>query len=100
MCVVSMIGDHFEDKWREPFRPYVQPEPYTKTTINWLNGVSQKEFDDLKKEVLEMKELLRKAKLYDEKNNEPDCFVDDKIDFLKKVAALVGVNLEDIFKPK
>lgn len=98
MCVVSMVGDHYNDKWKEPFHPYVNPPG--NTVINWSTGVSQKEFDDLKKEVLEMKELLKKAKLYDEKNNEPDCYIDDKIDFLKKIAALVGVDLEDVFKPK
>ena len=95
-----MIGDHFGDKW-EPFR---QPTPNTPDNpffVNWPTpGPTQAEFDALKKEVTDMKELLKRAKIYDEKNNEPNCEIEDKMDFLRKVAALVGVDLDDVFKPK
>lgn len=47
-----------------------------------------------------MKQLLIKAKIYDEKNNEPNCEMEEKIILLKKVAELVGVNLEEVFKNK
>lgn len=94
MCVVSMIGDHYDDKWREPFNGKLINTGTTYT----FTGVSQKEFDDLKKEVEEMKQLLIKAKIYDEKNNEPDCEVEDKVAFLRKVAEAVGINLEEVFK--
>jgi hypothetical protein len=97
MCVVSFIGNHFEEKWQEPYRPWTSSpaSSYTFTT-----GVSQEEFDKLKKEVLEMKELLKKAKIYDEKNNEPNCEIEEKMEFLRQVAKLVGVDLDDVFKPK
>lgn len=105
MCVVSFIGDHYRDKWRpyhplvpnNPFVPYSAPAaPIQYTTFS--AGVSQEEFDALKKEVLEMKELLKKAKIYDEKNDEPNCEVEDKMEFLRQVAKLVGVDLDDVIK--
>lgn len=45
-----------------------------------------------------MKELLRKAKIYDEKNNEPNCEIEDKMKFLREVAKLVGINLDDVIE--
>lgn len=91
MCVVSMIGDHFHDKWNQP---------YYKEIITNIPEVSKKDFDDLKKEVLEMKELLKKAIKYDKDNNEPNCEVEEKLETLKKVAELLGVSLDDVLKPK
>ena len=103
MCVVSMVGDHYSEKWRW-LEPYTQ-QPYTQPTITNIPpgnnpGVSNKEFQELKKEVLEMKELLKKAIRYDEIHNQPECEVEEKIELLKKVAELVGVDLKDIFKDK
>ncbi len=101
MCVVSMIGDHYNDQF-QPYKKYI-PEQ----VVTWPNGnatttiidqqyISKAEFDELKKEVLHMKELLIKAKIYDEKNNEPDCEVESKMATLRAVAKLVGVDLDDI----
>lgn len=95
MCVVSMVGDYYGDKWRQPYQPYIQP-----ITITHPPEISKEEFEKLKKEVLEMKELLKRAKAYDEKNNEPDCEIDDKMDFLRKVAKLVGIDLDDVIAKK
>lgn len=61
MCTYSMIADHYR--------------------------ISKKEFDDLKRQVEEMKELLKKAADYDRRNNKPEC----EIAFLRKVAEFVGV---------
>lgn len=81
MCVVSMIGDFYSEK----FQPY----------FNWPQ-TSQTEFDALKKDVLEMKELLRRAKIYDEKNNQKDCELEEKFKLLKEIAKMVGVELTNI----
>jgi len=103
MCVVSFIGNHYEDKWK-PLIPYTSPnQQQPQTTARGLDNlfvksVSKQEFDALKKEVEEMKALLKKAKIYDEVNNEPNCEMEDKVAFLKKIADLVGVTLEDVFK--
>jgi hypothetical protein len=101
MCVVSMIGDHYRDKWEPKYPDWVKwPEP-TRTVqpFNPIPVITRQEFDDLKREVLEMKELLKRAKAYDEQNNEPDCEMDDKVALLRKIAALVGVSLDDVLKP-
>lgn len=109
-----MVGEFYGDKWRgKPYwewTPPVYPSPYTipgtgtgnipvvipQSPVN-PKAPTQEEFDALKQEVLEMKELLKRAKKYDEDNGEPDCEMDDKIATLKKVADLVGVDLSEIF---
>lgn len=92
MCVVSMVIDHYRDKWYEPISvPYY---PYTPT----VTLISREEFDALKKDVEEMKKLLIRAKEYDRKNNEPDCEMDEKVALVKKIADLVGVSLDDVLK--
>lgn len=113
MCTVSMIGDHFTDKWNDkwihPSAPNTTaPWPNTitsrpNTTLPYVppitvSLVSKEEFEELKKEVLEMKQLLKRAVEYDEKNNEPHCETEEKIATLKKVAAMVGVSLDDVLK--
>lgn len=89
MCVVSMIGDHYSDKWKQPNYQQI---------FSTFPEVSRHEFEALKKEVLEMKELLKKAVEYDKKNNEPACEIEEKVALLKKIAELVGVDLKDILK--
>ena len=115
MCVASMIGDHYRDKWTQPkdimwpgtipgpsipswpplapgTAPYV-PNPYGIV----VHTVTREEFEALRKEVLEMKALLIRAKVYDEANNQPNCEMEDKIAILKRVAEMVGVSLEEVF---
>ena len=89
MCVVSMVGDHFGDKWNQP--NYQQ-------WFSDLNKVTREEFEALKKEVEEMKALLKKAAEYDKRNNEPNCEMEEKVKMLKKVAELFGVDLSEVFK--
>jgi len=91
MCTVSMIGDHFNDKWTQP--------PYQQIFTN-IPDVSRAEFEALKKEVEEMKALLKRAKEYDEKNNEPNCEIEEKMAMLKKFADAVGISLDDVFVKK
>lgn len=89
MCVVSFIGDHYTDKWNQP---------YYQRIITNVSDVSRAEFDKLKEEVEEMKKLLIGAKLYDEKNNEPECELEEKMMKLREIAKLVGINLDDVLK--
>lgn len=103
MCVVSFIGDHYQEKWKW-VEPYIEQPPFNPSpwSPNWdfTEKVTRAEFEALRKEVLEMKELIRKAKIYDEKNNEPNCEIEDKIKVLRDVARLVGIDLDEILKPK
>lgn len=97
MCAVSMIGDYYREIL--PIR-YPQFEFYpatTETTITVSPSPTREEFDALKKEVLEMKELLKRAKAYDEATGQEDCEQDEKIALLRKVADLVGVDLREVF---
>ena len=103
MCVVSMISDHYMDKWKDdsrlqtlPYYPPAQIPPFDH--YNFV--VSKTEFDKLKAEVEEMKLLLKRAIKYDEVNNEPHCELAEKKEVLRKIAELVGVNLDDIFPDK
>jgi hypothetical protein len=90
-----MIGDHYSDKWRG--QPWTQPNPPALGGAGWAGVfVSRHEFDKLKAEVEDMKALLARAKAYDERNNEPDCEMDEKMDLLRKVAKLVGISLDDV----
>ena len=84
-----MIGDHFNDKWKQP--------PYQQIFTN-IPDVSRAEFEALKKEVEEMKALLKRAKEYDEKNNEPNCEIEEKMAMLRKFADAVGIDLDDVIK--
>lgn len=94
MCVVSMVGDFYTEKWK----PYTQPIqlPQQQTWI-FTPPVSREEFDRLLKEVEDMKALLIRAKKYDEDNNESECEMEDKVKLLKLIAKEMGVDLSEVF---
>lgn len=101
MCTVSMVGDHYRDIWKD--RPwYPQPAVPMPSTAPIIIGpeITRAEFDDLKRQVAEMKELLKRAKRYDEENGQADCEVDDKMELLRKIAKAVGVDLGDVIPEK
>lgn len=89
MCTVSMIGEHFGEKFTQPDYPQIWTRPAA--------AVSREEFDRLRADVEEMKKLLLRAKDYDRRSGQPDCEMADKVALLKKVAEFVGVDLLDIF---
>jgi len=93
MCSVSMIGDHYAHRL---------PQTYPQISQWPLGGVvgagpSRAEFEALKAEMQNIKELLLKAKKYDEDNGEPDCHMDEKVAILKRFAEIVGVDLSAVF---
>jgi hypothetical protein len=82
MCVVSMIMDHFHDKWQ----PYVPTTfPYTQTYPP-VPVISQEE-------VNEFRRLLERAREYDKRNNEPDCEMEAKRKAIKDIADRLGVDI-------
>lgn len=99
MCTMSMVGDFWSEKWREPLNPMQKVTNNTITTgVNLFpTFITKEEFDSLKKEVEYMKELLIKAKIYDEKNGEPHCEMEDKVELLKKVAKIFNIDLSEVF---
>lgn len=111
MCVVSMIGDHYSDKWAPPHKyptPMVPFEPIAPDKRRWRpdvakaiagdEPVSRDEFNALKREVEEMKELLKRAVDYDKRTDQPDCETEEKMIIIRKVAEAVGVDLDEVFK--
>lgn len=114
MCTISMIADDWyrrrraTDHWPafpplQPFVPYEPPKP--EEIAKLLDGLNQakaptrEEFDALKAELESLKKLLVAAKQYDTETGQPDCEDADKIALFKKLAKMVGVDLESVFKP-
>lgn len=98
MCVVSMVGDHYREKW-DRYREYIShPVINSFPVINLpvAPAVSKEEFDQLKREVADLRKLLERAKEYDARTGQPDCEIADKMEFLRQVAKLVGVSLDDV----
>lgn len=92
MCVTSMVGGFYEDQFRKNYPQLVYPNLQDLVTPL----ISRAEFEELKKTVLEMKELLTRAKLYDQQNDQPDCEMSDKVALLKRIAELVGVDISKV----
>lgn len=93
MCVVSMVGDYYSEKWKVSPPGYVGP-------LLIPNVATKQDLEELKKEVIDMKELLKKAIEYDKKNNQPHCETEEKIELMRKVAEMVGVDLNDVLGNK
>jgi hypothetical protein len=70
-----MVGDFYADKWRD--RPWYVPS-FPQATYT-PPQITRDEFDELKREVADMKELLKRAKEYDERTGQPDCEIDEKM---------------------
>jgi hypothetical protein len=96
MCAVSMIGDFYKDKWTSPLTGKIGTLPWPYDYVQFPRS----EFEALKREVLEMKELLKRAAEYDKKNNEPHCEMADKVQILRNVARIVGISLDDVIEYK
>ena len=116
MCTVSMIGEHYIEKWVPAYPQVGWPIiPTTPTVPDWpdtrtapgtpapvgeiridLSSVSRAEFEELQRDVQEMKELLKRAKRYDEEHDQPDCENDEKMAILRKVAEALGIDLEGV----
>jgi len=104
MCVFSMVGDHYGEKWGH--LPYINPQPQpgihvTPGTVTVFPALAtQAELEALRREVLDMKELLKRAIKYDTEHGQPGCENEDKVKLLRRVADLVGVSLEDVLGSK
>ena len=90
MCVVSMVMDHYWDKWR-----YIKPTPWeyppsTPPVPDWPPPpppITPEEIEEFRK-------LLERAREYDKRNNEPDCELQEKKDRLLKLADELGIKID------
>jgi hypothetical protein len=83
MCVVSMIMDHYNDKWKKYIYPPLGPQQIP----------SAKE---LAEQIEELRKFIERAKEYDKRNNEPDCEMEEKRRLLKELAEKLGVEINFI----
>jgi hypothetical protein len=86
MCAVSMVMDHYRDKWR----PLV-PQPWETAPSSWTLPVPS---PISPAEIEEFRRLLERAREYDRKNNEPDCELAEKRDAVKELADRLGVKVD------
>lgn len=106
MCMVSNIGDDWANKFPQKWPQFNPPPPHPSPLDPFfpLPTVSQADFDALRREVQELKKLLKAAKKFDQATGQPDCEMEQKVKLIKAIAKLVGVDLGDIFqaepKPK
>lgn len=84
MCVVSMISDHYWDKWKDRTVPMPTPNVFPYVPEPAITDAEIKEF----------RELLERAREYDKKNNQPDCELQEKKDKLLKLAEQLGVKID------
>jgi hypothetical protein len=102
--MVSAVGDSWRPItpgiWPLPTGPYpgpVTPRPTVEQIDSIFDRISRAEFEALKREIEELKQLLTAAKKFDEATGQKDCEMEDKVRFLKQMAKHLGVDLSDVF---
>lgn len=87
MCVVSMVMDHYRDRWTpQPPWPDANPLPYVQPVFFPPQITPE--------EIAEFKRLLDRAREYDKRHNEPNCELNSKKDAIRKLAQDAGFNIE------
>jgi hypothetical protein len=89
--MVSAIGDNFKDTFPNKW-PQVFPIPTDTSHID------RAELAELRKEVEELKKLLKAAKKFDDSTGQPECHMDEKMKLITDLARLLGIDMGDVFK--
>lgn len=84
MCVVSMIHDYTRERLPD-FYPNAWPSESARVLA-------------LEQEIKDIKELLRRAKLYDIENDQPDCPSEEKIEMIKKLCKELNIHPEELIE--
>jgi len=103
MCVMSMVIDR-ANKYLEPFtspppftypqNPFVIPNlPYTPLFPGTPSSVPAPSPKPSPEVLKFLEDLIKDAKAYDVKNNEPECEMESKKATLKKLADQLGVKI-------
>jgi hypothetical protein len=103
MCIVSNVGDDWQKRKYPDWTPDPNTEPkqwpFPKDFTPWKRAEpTREEFDELKKEMEELRKLLIEAKKKDEAAGTPDCEMEHKVFLIKELAKLVGVDMSEVFK--
>lgn len=99
MCIVSMVTDYWRDRTLPGTVPNWPQTPGYTPPLDY-RPVTREEFDRLKKSIEELKTLIKAAKNYDEKLGEPHCEQDEKVALIRRLAKLVGVDVEGVFSDR
>jgi len=99
MCVVSAIIEDWTQKGPGRY-PDIWPAPQIVLPQSpiVISEVTKAEFEALRKEVLELKELLKAANKFDAATGQPNCEHEEKIALVKRIAEFVGVEIADVIK--
>ena len=102
MCVTSMIGDGWGQKFPPhpsyPTYPSDGPTPKQSTFPSMFEqSVTRTEWEDIWTELTQLKELLVKAKQYDDAHNEPNCEMEEKVALIKKFGEIFSIDFRGIF---
>ena len=100
MCIVSNVGDSYRDQFPKRWPEWVPNQQgggpgYAPNIIP--PAATKEEVDELRKEIRELRELLKAAKKFDESTGQPDCAMDEKVSFIKGLADLLGVDMSEVF---
>ena len=98
--MVSNIGDNWKETFPQKWPNFNPPPDDPPNPIVWpvaLPQVTRQEFDALKAEIEALKILLQAAKKFDDSTGQPHCEMDEKVELIKRIAKLVGVELGDVF---
>lgn len=93
MCVMSMIMDHYGDKWQkliQPVHPWVvpvTPVPYVVPVVVPQPAITPEEAEEFRR-------LLDRAREYDRKTGQPDCELESKRQRVRELAERLGVKVD------
>lgn len=96
MCVVSAVGDYWRDDFTKKY-PSVWPAiEQVNSPIDLSKFATKDDIERIRKELVELKELLKAAIRFDSATDQDHCENEDKIALIKKVADAVGIDLKDL----
>lgn len=99
MCATSTVIDNYRQDFKfgeVKFYPNgTPPIDFKLTPLQY--PVTRQEFEELKASVEELKKLLIEAKAEDIRNNAPDCEMEEKKQFVLKLAELFGIDMSEVF---
>ena|SRR5258708_4876608 len=105
MCATSMITDHtttiIPNRYPELFAQpgIVGPQVYFDQTPVRLASI-ESQLITLRNELLELKKLIQAAQAYDRATGQEECESEEKIDKLRKICDVAGIDLSDILITK
>lgn len=93
MCVVSYVVDYGDNFF---FKKYYGPGPNISPTFDPILS----KLDEIKRELEQLKEVLKAAKIFDDKTGQPDCTKEEKWNLIKRLAEMAGVDLSEFLPNK